>query len=105
MAVAGAKHANTLLKVLLFVNLFYVNNQAHIPLETHIPAVAPVNMLFFLILLAMRGKPEPLQPVKPLLQRALLIFGGALTFAYLWGQLRAPGDFIVDLTYLKNALF
>jgi hypothetical protein len=94
------------LKVLLFALLLYVVNQVHFPWETGIPAVAPVNLLMVLTLLAMRGKEEQLpSTVQPMLTRALLYFFGALTFAFLWAQLRAPMDFLADATYLKNACF
>jgi O-antigen ligase len=94
-----------LLKVLLFFNLLYVVNQVHFPWETGIPAVAPTNLLFLLILLAMRGKPEALDGERPILQNAILYFYGALTFAFLWAQVRAGKDFVADITYLKTALF
>ena len=105
MAVPEAQQSTTLLKVLLFFNLLYVVNQVHFPWETGVPGLAPSNILFLLILMALRDKPDPLQPVRPILQRALLIFFGALTFSFLWAQLRGPKDFIADITYLKNALF
>jgi O-antigen ligase len=93
-----------LLKVLLFVQLLHVVNQVHFPWETGIPGIAPTNIVFLLVLLAMRGKPEPVT-AKPILQNALLYFYAALTFAFLWAQIRSPGDFLDDATYLKNALF
>ncbi len=94
-----------LLKVLLTFNLIYVVNQVHFPWETGIPAVAPINLLMLLILFLLRDKPEPLQDIKPILQRPLLLFYAALTLAFLWAQIRAFRDPIADLTYLKNALF
>jgi hypothetical protein len=53
----------------------------------------------------MRGKPDPLPEEKPILQRALFIFFGALTLAFLWAQVRDLKDIVGDVTYLKNALF
>jgi hypothetical protein len=94
------------LKGLLFALLLYVVNQVHFPWETGIPAVAPVNLLMLLTYLAMRSKPDQLpETVKPMLTRALLYFFGALGFAFLWAQVRAPNDFIADATYFKNACF
>jgi O-antigen ligase len=93
------------LKILLFVQIVYVVNAVHFPWETGVPGVAPANVLLLLILLLMRGKEEVLADVEPILRKPLLYFFGALTFAFLWAQVRAPKDFIVDATYLKNALF
>jgi hypothetical protein len=92
------------LKVLLFAQLVYVVNMVHFPWETGIPGVATANIFFLAVLLFMRGKPEVVK-AEPMLQKPLLYFFGALTFAFLLGQLRAPKDFMTDLTYLKNALF
>ena len=68
-----------LLKVLLFIQLLHVVNQVHFPWETGLPGVAPTNLIFLLVLLAMRGKEETVT-AKPILQNALLYFFGALTF-------------------------
>jgi O-antigen ligase len=94
-----------LLRALLFVNLLYVVNQVHFPWETGIPGVATANVLMLLIVLAMLGKPDQLADVRPLLTRPLALFFGALALAFLWAQLRASGNVLDDLTYLKNALF
>ncbi len=94
-----------LLRGLLFFNLLFVVNQVHFPWETGIPGVAPTNIIMVLLLLAWRGKPEPLVGVKPMMTRPLFYFFGALTFAFLWAQLRASGNFVEDLTYLKNAIY
>jgi O-antigen ligase len=93
-----------LLTVLLFVQLLHVVNQVHFPWETGIPGIAPTNLIFLLVLLAMRGRQETVQ-ARPILQNALLYFYGALVFAFLWAQVRSSGDFLEDATYLKNALF
>ncbi len=94
-----------LLKGLLFFNLLFVVNQVHFPWETGIPGVAPTNILFVLILVAMRNKPDALANVRPMIQPPLLYFFAALTLAFLWAQVRAPGNFIQDFTYLKNAVY
>jgi O-antigen ligase len=93
------------LKALLFFHLMYVVNQIHLPWETGIPGVAPSNLLFVLTLLALQGKPEPARLGLPILKNALLLFFAALGFAFLWAQVRAPGDLMLDLTYLKNAIY
>lgn len=94
-----------LAKLLLGLMIFYVVNQVHFPWETGVPGVAPANVLFVFVLLALRGKPEGLQPRVPLLKSPLLYFYGGLLVALLWAQIRAPGDLMADLTYFKNAIF
>lgn len=93
-----------MLKVLLFAQLLYVVDEIHFPIKSGIPGVAPVNVIFLIVLLAMRGKPDPVKS-PPILQKAIYYFYGALTFAFLWAQVRAFGDFMADITYYKNALF
>jgi hypothetical protein len=94
-----------LLRGLLYFQLLYVVNQIHFPWETGIPALAPTNLIFLLVLLALRGEPaDTIQP-KPFLEKPLLYFYGALCFAFLWAQVRQLRDIVDDMTYLKNALF
>jgi O-antigen ligase len=93
------------LKALLFFHLLYVVNQIHFPWETGIPGVVPTNLLFVLTLLAMHGKSESARLGSPILKKSLLLFFAALGFAFLWAQVRAPGDLMLDLTYLKNAVY
>lgn len=93
------------LKVLLYFQLLYVVNQLHFPWETGIPALAPTNLIFLLVLLALRTAPPDEIDPKPMLQKPLLYFYGALFFAFLWAQVRASGDLVDDLTYIKNAMF
>ena len=45
-----------MLKALLFFNLLYAVDEIHFHFATGISAVAPANILFVLVLLAMRGK-------------------------------------------------
>ena len=96
-----------ILKALLFFNLMFVVNQLHFRWETGIPGVAPTNMIMVLILIAMasNSKPDALAGVRPMMTRPLLYFFAALTFAFLWSQVRASRDLLEDLTYLKNALY
>ena len=94
-----------MLRLLLAFQLVYVVNQIHFPWETGIPGVAPTNILFVIVLFTMRGKPDPLPPTRPILQRALFFFFGALTLAFVWAEVHGIKDFVADVTYLKNALF
>jgi len=93
------------LRLLLLAQLAFVVNQLHFSfLETRIPGVATANLLFLLVLLAMRYKPETVQ-VRGMLYGPLLYFFASLILAFLWAQIRAPGSLVADVTYLKNALF
>jgi hypothetical protein len=93
------------LKFLLFLEVFHVVNHLHFPpINIGIPGMAPANALMLLVLLAMRGK-EEIVTARPFLTNAILYFFGALTFAFVWAELREPGNFLDDFTYIKNALF
>jgi O-antigen ligase len=94
-----------LLRVLLFIQLVYVVNQVHFHFSTGIPGVAPANILMLLIFIVTLGKPDALAKSPPMLQKPFLYFFAAITFSFLWGQIRLPTDFMEDLTYYKNALF
>jgi len=96
-----------MLKALLFFTVFYVVNELHLPMQTGIPAVAPANILFVLILLAMRGKAETLDApaVRGMLREPLIYFYAALTFSFLLSELRSTDRFMEDLTFFKNGLF
>ncbi|MGZ3437915.1 MAG: hypothetical protein ACXVDD_00275, partial [Polyangia bacterium] len=93
-----------MLKFLLFFQLLYVVNQVHFPWETHIPGIAVNNILFLLVLLLLRGKPDTIE-VSGMLRKPLLILYGALTLAFLIAIVFDAGDFLADATFLKNALF
>ncbi|HVZ72650.1 MAG TPA: O-antigen ligase family protein [Polyangia bacterium] len=88
----------------LGLNLLYVVNEIHFNLDTHIPGLSPTNIIFLVMLLFMRGKEEVVK-TEPYLKKAIFIFYGGLTFGFLWAQIRAPGPFLDDITYYKNALF
>jgi len=94
-----------LLKVLLFGLLGFVVNQIHFNLNLGVPGLVPVNILFLLVLLAMRGKPDPVGHVEPILKPALLFFFAVITFGFIVGQARVIKDFVEDATLYKNALF
>lgn len=93
------------LRVVLFVQLLFVVNQIHFPwAKTGIPGLAVANLIFLLALFARRGEPESVTAT-PILKKPMLYFFAALTFSFLWSQIRASGDLLEDLTYFKNALF
>ncbi len=92
------------LQGLLFFILLYVVNQLHFKWESGIPAVAPVNILFVLAWLGLRGKEDEIKTTG-ILRRPMLHFFVVIFLAFLWAQVRAPRNLVEDLTYLKNALF
>src|SRR5437764_13393230 len=95
-----------LLKGLLFFQLLFVVDELHFKWQTGIPAVAPVNLLFVVVLLVMQtGERDQIEVKQPIVQKGILALYGGLAFAFLWAQVRAPGDFVSDVTYLKNAMF
>lgn len=93
-----------LLKLVLFAQLVQVVNQIHIKWTTGIPGIVPTNLIFLAVLLLMRGKKEEVT-ARPILQNAILYFYAALTFSFLWAQIRSAGNLLDDFTYYKNALF
>jgi O-antigen ligase len=94
------------LKALLFFQLMFVVNQIHFPWGTGIPGVVPTNIIFVLILLSMRGKPDVLTLREPpILHKALLTFIIAMFVAFVWAEVTAFGDLVADFTYVKNAAF
>ncbi len=96
----------TLLSALLYFQLLFVVNQLHFPWNTGIPGLVPENIIFLVVLLQLRGKPEVITLREPpILQKALLYLFGALFVAFLWAEVTAFNDPVADLTYLKNACF
>src|SRR5436190_1434868 len=93
-----------LLKLLLFGQIAFVVNQVHFLWLPGLGPIAPVNLLFLLTLIALRAKPDTIDP-PGVLRGALIGFFAALTFAFLWAQVRASGDLLDDATYFKNAIF
>ncbi len=95
-----------LLKGLLFYQILFVVNALHFPWNTGIPGLVPANIIFFLILFLLRGKPDELELEEPpMLQKALLWFFGAMGLAFVFAEVTSFGDIIADITYLKNGIF
>lgn len=93
-------------KLLLFVLLLYVVDEIHFKLQTGIPAVAPVNLIFaFAYLAVMRGEKDFVEIGEPILKKPMFYFFGALFFGFLWAQVRSFGTFVEDATVFKNACF
>jgi hypothetical protein len=96
-----------MLRFLLFFNLLFDVNELHFQfLQTGIPAVAPINVLFLLILWAMRNKTEILGPeVRGILRQPLFVWFGMITLGLFISEIRGVDHFLEDITYYKNALF
>jgi O-antigen ligase len=93
-----------LLRLVLFFQLLHVVNQVHFKWTVGIPGVAITNIVFVVVLILMQGHQEEVT-AKPILLKPMLYFYAAITVAFLWAEIRAPRDFLDDLTYFKNALF
>ena len=93
-----------MLKALLFIQVLYAVNQTHFLWLPSVAGIAPINVMFLITLLLMRGKPDVVQ-TQGILRQALIAFFIALTFSFLWAQVRSFNDFLVDATYVKNAIF
>jgi hypothetical protein len=97
-----------MLKFLLFFNILFTVNDLHFGfLQTGIPGVAPVNILFLLIIWQLKKYPESLGPeVQGILRQPLLVWFALITFGFVIGELRSGfSDFLDDATFLKNGLF
>ena len=96
-----------MLRVLLLVQILYTVYQGHYAVDTGIPGVNLPNILFVVVLIGILSKsePDPLRDQPALLKTAIVIFFVALLQAFLWAQLTLPGDFMLDINYLRNALF
>ncbi len=95
-----------MLRFLLAFQILYTVYQNHFVFESGVPGINLPNALFLLTLLMLRSssQADELQATASM-RGALLFFMAMLTLAFVIAQLRAPGEFMVDLTYLKNALF
>ena len=95
-----------MLRFLLLFQILYTVYQGHYNFESGVSGLNLPNVLFLLVLLTLRfsGRSDEVQ-AKALMRGPLLFFMAMLVLAFAIAQMRAPGEFMVDLTYLKNALF
>lgn len=95
-----------MLRALLLFQILYTVYQGHYSFETGIPGVNLPNMLFAVTLVAIlaRSEKDALQGEPALLKSAIVVFFAALLQAFVLAQMAAPGDFMLDVNYLRNAL-
>jgi O-antigen ligase len=104
--VGGERSLTLMLRILLAFQILYTVYQNHYTFETGIPGLNLPNVLFGVVLLFVYFRPGRDEVKAPAILRGpILIFFAMLIVAFFIAQARAPGDFMVDLTYLKNALF
>lgn len=95
-----------MLPLLLLLQIFYAVYQGHYAFETGIPGLNLPNLLFVVVLIALASSGKRDEIASPgILKGAILFFFSMLVLAFVIAQFRAPGDFMLDLTYLKNAMF
>ncbi|WP_347261673.1 O-antigen ligase family protein [Rudaea sp.] len=95
-----------MLRLLLIFQIFYSVYQDHFTFETGLPGLNLPNLLFLATLFLIttgRKDTEPAPPAR--LRRALILFFATLIIGFVIAQIRAPGDLMADVTYLKNAIF
>lgn len=95
-----------MLRFLLAFQILYTVYQNHFSYETGIPGINLPNALFILTLVSIyfsRGRDIVRTPA--VLRNAILLFFAMLTVGFFIAQARAPGNFMADVTYLKNAMF
>lgn len=95
-----------MLRLLLALQIFYTVYQSHYAIASGMPGVNVPNVLFLLVLLMIASTPKREETfARPLLRTPLLLFFATLVIGFVIAQVRAPGDFMSDVTYLKNAMF
>lgn len=95
-----------MLRLLLAFQILYTVYQDHYVFETGIPGINVPNALFLLALVFIatsRSRDAVTEPAA--LRTPIILFSISLVAGFAVAQARAPGDFMTDLTYLKNALF
>lgn len=95
-----------MLRFLLAFQILYTVYQNHFSYETGIPGINLPNALFILALVSIyfSGRHHAMRS-PAVLRNAILLFFAMLTVGFFIAQARAPGNFMVDVTYLKNAMF
>ncbi len=96
------------LRLLLLVPIVFVTNALHLSPDTGIPGLNMSNLLFAAVVLVLwvsaGNSPGPL-PAPARLSAPLSGLFLVLILGFVLAQASAPGHFMADLTYLKNAIF
>lgn len=95
-----------MLRALLLFQIFYTVYQGHYNFETGIPGINLPNVLFIITLVMVLRSPRTETVTAPaLLKPGVLVWMGMLLLAFFIALATAPGDFMLDINYLRNALF
>lgn len=96
-----------MLRAILLIQILYTVYQGHYAVETGIPGVNLPNIIFVVALIGIlaKSKPDALRDQPAMLKPAILIFFAVLLQAFVIAQFVAPGNFMVDVNYLRDALF
>ncbi len=95
-----------MLRALLLFQILYTVYQNHYSFETGIPGINLPNVLFLICWVMVMRAPRVEEITAPaILKRSVLVWYGALVFAFLMALARFPGEFMLDINYLRTALF
>ena len=95
-----------MLRALLLFQILYTVYQSHYYFETGIPGINLPNVLFVICWVMVMRAPRVEDVTAPaILKRSVMIWYGALVFAFLMALARFPGEFMLDVNYLRSALF
>lgn len=95
-----------MLRALLLFQIFYTVYQSHYSFETGIPGINLPNVLFLICWVMVIRAPRIETVTAPaILKPAVMVWYGALVLAFLMALARLPGDFMLDINYLRTALF
>lgn len=95
-----------MLRALLLFQIFYTVYQGHYSFETGIPGINLPNVLFVICWVMVMRAPRVEEVTAPaILKRSVMLWYGALVLAFLMALARFPGEFMLDLNYIRTALF
>ncbi|MEO7917438.1 MAG: O-antigen ligase family protein [Dokdonella sp.] len=95
-----------MLRALLLFQILYTVYQSHYSFETGIPGINLPNVLFVICwVMVMRAPRAEAITAPAILKPAVLVWYGALLMAFLIALARIPGEFMLDINYLRTALF
>lgn len=83
---------------------FYTVNQLHFPQSLGVPGLNVLNLIC-LVLWISHTRTGRRNDVKPVMRMRLFALFGALIYAFLLAQATLPGEFMIDVNYLKASIF